>query len=592
MDPGTTIDGKYRVERLLGKGAMGSVYQCRRVQDLEGHRVAVKVINPEHAADPRYRARFQQEAKALTNLVSDYAVKIHDGKCSGDGILYLVMELLEGRALDVELSEDGPLSLPRALIIVYQACEAVAEVHERGIIHRDLKPANLFVQSLTDKPGGRPHWRVKVLDFGIARLPEEGTASEPPESGFQPGTPGYMSPEQTRGEPVGPATDVWALGVILFELISGQKLWQGGLEQVCRGVLRDPPRSVRDLRPEVPKELDQIIHVCLEKEPSRRYPSVEVLGEKLRSLIQWLRRDPAWDEAFYTELRAQESLSARFASTGRRPSESPEPKSAGTSQQTLPTVDSPVSAPPEDADTTVASAPSASQHALPKLSSGPGPGGSRAQRLLSDPALPVSIPPTEQGARAFEIPGLRPRRRRLWGTGGIVAAVGVAIAIGVLSRGEGGPAQQVAGERKREAPKTVGSPPRIVDVQNAPTQLPDAGASVARASPVTSRVVVPVSPRRSPRGRRLLAVSRALQADPAPTDGDSGVATEMPRPQRSPADDPRLARRDTPGPPEGSPRANGQDPENNPNQAITAPEKRRTNTSVSKDRDNASGNRR
>lgn len=280
MDAGSVVDGRYEIRRPLSiKGGMGDVYLCldRRLN----REVAVKLIKPEHANAPEYRERFQREVDAAIALEGYDVVRIYDhGECAERHVPYCVMEYLRGRDLAQELAVHGPLDVARALSILLDVCKVIGAAHERKIIHRDLKPSNLFLEGPPS-----PRCSVRVLDFGIAKVlddPHDGAITQ---LGGQPGSPNYMAPEQHRNEPrVDVAVDIWALGAILFEAVTGERAWPGEAHAARKCVLHEPTPSVLGRRPELPKELDRIIGRCLQKEPANRYATIRELEHDLREL--------------------------------------------------------------------------------------------------------------------------------------------------------------------------------------------------------------------------------------------------------------------------------------------------------------------
>jgi serine/threonine-protein kinase len=267
---GHVIANKYRVERVLGRGGMGTVFEATDLS-LE-RRVAIKVMLPDKARDPEGAARFLHEGRAAVKLTSDHVARVFEVGVSDDAP-YLVMEYLDGEDLDAVLARAGRLPVHEATDYLVEACEAIAEAHAAGIVHRDLKPQNLFVAR---RPNGRVS--VKVLDFGISKL----ARSEAPKltrSGAALGTPLYMAPEQMRSSrTVDPRTDIWALGVILYELVTGQAPFLGeSITEVAILVANEQPTAPHDLCPEIPPEFESVILRCLAKDPSERYPTVEAL---------------------------------------------------------------------------------------------------------------------------------------------------------------------------------------------------------------------------------------------------------------------------------------------------------------------------
>jgi serine/threonine-protein kinase len=276
VELGTMIAGKYRVERVLGQGGMGVVVVA--MHDELDQRVAIKFLLKDALADQEWIARFSREAKAAARIKSEHAVKVYDvGKLDG-GAPYMVMEYLEGRDLQTILNEQQRLPVGEAVEYVLQACEAIAEAHAAGIVHRDLKPANLFVTHRTD---GSPC--VKILDFGISKMTSltGGDNQTVTNTSAIVGSPLYMSPEQMRASKnVDRRTDIWSLGVILQELVSGSPSFVANTTaELCALVLTAPP-SPLDL-PSAPPGFADVISRCLKKTAEERFASIAELARAL-----------------------------------------------------------------------------------------------------------------------------------------------------------------------------------------------------------------------------------------------------------------------------------------------------------------------
>ncbi len=273
---GDTILGKYEVEQVLGSGGMGVVLAVRHLQ--LGQRYAIKFVKSQAAADPTVVARFIREARAAVALSSEHVAKVFDVGTLENGAPFMLMEHLAGVDLGQVLDRSGPLGIAEAVGAVLQACEAIAEAHALGIVHRDLKPSNLFVSKRAD--GSRI---IKVLDFGISKAVDTPVGQGLTQSGALMGSPGYMSPEQVRSpKTVDARTDVWALGVILFELLTGRAPFAADtLGETFAHILSDPPEPVRNLRPEVPEGLAAVIAQCLERDLGRRVQSIAALAPLL-----------------------------------------------------------------------------------------------------------------------------------------------------------------------------------------------------------------------------------------------------------------------------------------------------------------------
>jgi eukaryotic-like serine/threonine-protein kinase len=264
---GHTLDDKYFIEERMGIGGMGTVYRARHL--LIDRAVAVKVLNPRFVEDDAAQTRFRREAKAAGRLQHPNAVTVTDFGQTSDGYVYIVMELLLGRNLRDVLAKEAPLDPARAVSIMLQVAAAVSAAHQAGVIHRDLKPANIFIVQNAEVPSV-----VKVLDFGIAKLAAESLDEDDPTItmvGAMIGTPRYMSPEQCNGEELTPAADVYSLGVILYEMLTGMVPFSGSTPlAIAVKHSSDPPRPPREINPSVPVELEQVVLHSLEKLPEDR----------------------------------------------------------------------------------------------------------------------------------------------------------------------------------------------------------------------------------------------------------------------------------------------------------------------------------
>jgi serine/threonine-protein kinase len=295
---GEVIAGKYRVESVIGEGGMGLVVCAMHLQ-LE-QRVAIKFLRPEVLGDSQVTTRFSREAKAAAKIRGEHVARVLDVGVMQNGAPYMVMEYLEGIDLKRRLHDQGPLSPHDAARYVVQACEALAEAHAAGIIHRDLKPANLF---LARQPGGEV--KVKVLDFGISK--DVGPAAQGlTQSHSLMGTPFYMSPEQlSSSRDVDPRTDIWSLGVILFELLSGRPPYGGStLPEVVIAVLRSSPPSHR-LPAGVPESIRKVIDCCLSHALETRYQNVAEMVADLAEAC------PAQGQASSVRIRSVLQIAAR-----------------------------------------------------------------------------------------------------------------------------------------------------------------------------------------------------------------------------------------------------------------------------------------
>ncbi len=276
---GQVLDGKFRVERIIGEGAMGLVVEAYHL-DLD-ERVALKFLRREARERPDIVTRFAREARAAAKIASDHVARVYDVGGTNGPSPFIVMEFLEGMDLDAVLAKDGPLKIPDAVELVIQACEGLTAAHSIGVIHRDMKPANLF---RTERAGA---CEVKIVDFGISKASVTGTFEDIDLASAQTtqimGSPHYMSPEQIRStKDVDARADIWSLGVVLYELLTGQTPFTATeVTGIIAQVLHDAPRSVRSLRPEIPPELEAVIDRCLQKDPARRFDSAAELAVAL-----------------------------------------------------------------------------------------------------------------------------------------------------------------------------------------------------------------------------------------------------------------------------------------------------------------------
>ena len=274
---GAILAGKYRVERLLGVGGMGLVVAARHLQLDE--RVAVKLMLPETLGSVDAVTRFTREARAAAKIKGENVARVFDIGTLENGAPYIVMEFLEGRDLAVWVTQSGPLPVDLAVEFVLQTCVAVAEAHGLGIVHRDLKPANLFCVSRHD---GR--LTIKVLDFGISKLTDvAGSLSGATKTNTVMGSPHYMSPEQMlSAKDVDARTDIWALGVVLYELVTGAVPFGGdSYAEVAIKVATQAAPPLRRLRPEAPAGLEAAVLKCLQKDKGQRFRDVGELVDAL-----------------------------------------------------------------------------------------------------------------------------------------------------------------------------------------------------------------------------------------------------------------------------------------------------------------------
>ena len=275
---GEILAGKYRVERVLGMGGMGVVVEAVHIE--LDQRVALKFMLPEAAANEAAVERFSREARASAKLQSDNIVHVTDVGTLASGEPFMVMEYLEGEDLGQILQAHGPLGVGDAIDYVLQACAGLAEAHAAGIIHRDLKPANLVLARRVDTVSV-----VKIVDFGISKVKVPGVVGKLTNVRDLMGSPLYMSPEQlASSSDVDARTDIWSLGVILYELLTDAAPFEGEtLPQLCSAVMIAVPLPILEKRPDLPAGLAAVVGKCLAKKANDRYPNVGELADALAS---------------------------------------------------------------------------------------------------------------------------------------------------------------------------------------------------------------------------------------------------------------------------------------------------------------------
>jgi serine/threonine-protein kinase len=272
-EAGAVVGGKYEIVGVVGKGGMGVVFEATHKR--LSQRVALKMLRPHVRDDPETIARFEREARAAGQLRSMNIARVLDVETQNAELPYIVMEFLEGRDLEDEIAEVGMLPVPEAVDYVLQACAGIHEAHELGIIHRDLKPANLFLCRTPDGP------IIKILDFGISKIKTE-QDSRLTAAMTTMGSPIYMSPEQLRDvKDVDQRADVWGLGIILFELLTGRTPFVGTVTSVTASIVADPAPTLSSLRDGIPPGLEAIVAKALEKKPEARFQDAETFGEAL-----------------------------------------------------------------------------------------------------------------------------------------------------------------------------------------------------------------------------------------------------------------------------------------------------------------------
>jgi len=274
---GRTIAEKYRIDGTLGAGGMGAVYRAHRL--MIGDDVAIKVLHPQHVSEPEATERFRREAQAAARLKHQNAVSIYDFGVTSDGLVYLVMELVEGQSLRQIIKQQGPLTPSAAADVISQVCAALDEAHRHYIVHRDLKPDNIIVHaSITGL-------RVKVLDFGIAKL-RDLTAGNLTQTGSVMGTPHYMSPEQCLGEELDSRSDIYSLGVVLYEMLAGVVPFNSPMSTaVVVQHVNQAPTPPRSINLSISPAVEAVVLHALAKNRQERPQSAVMLAQELNAAV-------------------------------------------------------------------------------------------------------------------------------------------------------------------------------------------------------------------------------------------------------------------------------------------------------------------
>ncbi len=287
---GREIAGRYRILAKLGEGGMGTVYRAEQIS--LKRTVALKLLRPDVGNNAMLLRRFNAEAEAVAKLSHPNTVNIFDFGQDTDGSLFIAMEYIEGRSLRAAIHAEAPLPIRRALAIAVQVCSSIADAHSHSIIHRDLKPDNVMLQDR-----GRARDVVRVLDFGIAKLRDDTRATHAmTQAGDMLGTPQYMAPEQIRAEAIDGRTDVYALGCMLYEMITARLPFEAPtvMALLSKHLLEQPPPPSQR-RPDlgVPAIIDELVMGAMAKSPDHRPATMELLGEHITAILATLPGDPS-----------------------------------------------------------------------------------------------------------------------------------------------------------------------------------------------------------------------------------------------------------------------------------------------------------
>lgn len=313
---GKTIDGRYLIGRLIGHGGMGAVFECEQVHLRK--RMAVKLLHENLVQKKALIARFQREARAISRLSSPHTVMVYDFGRWGE-LFFLVMELLEGEALDAVLEQTGPMPPERVARIVLQMCDSLSEAHKHGIIHRDLKPENVMLVRNQAHPDF-----VKILDFGLAKVQGINDEDQVHSQRDIFGTPFYMSPEQIRAAEVDGRADIYAVGTLMFKMLTGQQVFRyKNTFDILKAHLSEAPPKMSALAPQlaVPPALERIVAKALQKDPQLRFGSMDEMALALAQTLRSGFRESGLVMAAGTlegEATAEPAKDARSAGTGKR----------------------------------------------------------------------------------------------------------------------------------------------------------------------------------------------------------------------------------------------------------------------------------
>ncbi|QUV83809.1 serine/threonine-protein kinase [Chloracidobacterium aggregatum] len=361
---GQTLDGKYRIEAKIGEGGMGAVYRARHV--LMDTHLAIKVLHPSLVSDATSVARFQREAQAMARIRHSNAIAVTDFGVTEDQINYIVMELFEGESLRKVLEREKKLPYATAIAIARQVCGALEAAHRSGVIHRDIKPENIF---LSPQPDGS--YFVKVIDFGIAKIVTDTSQGGPPltRQGMIIGSPHYLSPEQCTGQELDARSDIYSLGIVLFEMLTGQVPFTA-VTPVAVALLHanEPPPSLRKLNPEIPKALDDLVMSALAKSKADRPASAREFAEELARVARLV--SPSFDPV--TPL-VEKILDASLTPSNGAPPLAASPVPPPSTVRQRPVERRPASTPPSPAPVPSAPVPSPSPSLAPPLPAAPPP---------------------------------------------------------------------------------------------------------------------------------------------------------------------------------------------------------------------------
>jgi serine/threonine protein kinase len=274
---GRIINGRYQILKKLGEGGMGTVYLAEQIS--MARKVALKVLQGNYANDEEFISRFRREARLAASLNHPYIVTVYDFDQAEDGSLFIAMEYVDGMSLTEVIRRHSPLDIGRAVGLGAQIAEGLDAAHRTGVIHRDIKPDNIMVVGDEDLE------KVKLMDFGIARLRDAGATSQLTRAGVIMGTPAYMAPEQAEGTEASERTDIYALGIVLYELLSGSVPFRASTPgAVLLKQIREVPQPLRDLRREIPFTVENVVMQALQKDPANRQRNMREVAQALKQV--------------------------------------------------------------------------------------------------------------------------------------------------------------------------------------------------------------------------------------------------------------------------------------------------------------------
>lgn len=459
FDVGTVIEDRYKLYKRLGKGAVGTVWEA--YDQKLGRPVALKLIRTD--CEDEMAERFVHEAKAAAALQTVHVVAVYDNGVY-QGVPYIVMERLEGETVADVLDRNGQLRLEQVASLLVQCAAALRCAHERGIIHRDLKPANLFVSTSEDG-----YETIKLLDFGVAKQPDDDASREATESGVILGTPHYMSPEQARAnKDLDHRTDLWSLTVILFRALTGKRPWTGGAAiDVILNICSEPPPAPSEFRPELSAEVDAFFDKAFAENVDERFQNVDALRD---AFLEALDLTPT----SLRDARSTALTTGKFAAWDSG-TNIPRPRLSDGGKE-------PPSAPSVSAVVSQSEA-----HEV------------RAHGTLS---LSTSVRDFEHAVRA---------RRRTWFLGAAVAVIGAGVAFAVLAAGGDAESQSAPAEQASPSPASTGAAAstEVVEVSPSATESPSAASATVPSATASAKTVAPRTPWRRP--------PRSVPRDPKPS---------------------------------------------------------------------------